>query len=55
MDQLINIQDIFAIIYHVLNTNQITGYGLHLADLNDDGTINVFDIIRIVNIILGIN
>ena len=53
MDNLININDIFEIIYHVLNTNPITGYGLILADLNEDGTINVFDIIRIVNIILG--
>jgi len=53
MDHLINIQDIFEIIYHVLNTYPITGYGLFLADLNNDETINVFDIIKIINIILG--
>ena len=53
MDQLININDIFEIIYHVLLTSPITGYGLALADLNEDGTVNVFDIIRIVNVILG--
>jgi agmatine deiminase len=53
MDYLININDIFEIIYHVLNTNPISGYGLILADLNEDNTVNVFDIIRIVNIILG--
>ena len=55
MDHLININDIFAIIYHVLNSYPIVGYGLELADLNNDNTINVFDIIRIVNIILGVN
>jgi len=53
MDHLINIYDIFEIIYHVLNTNPITGHGLILADLNEDDIVNVFDIIRIVNIILG--
>ena len=55
MDHLININDIFAIIYHVLNSYPIVGYGLELADLNNDNTINVFDIIRIVNTILGVN
>ena len=46
---------ILGVLFGVITGNNISDNALTVADLNQDGTVNVADIILVVNIILGFN
>ena len=50
----INVQDILAVVNHILRTTPLIGAPLDRADCNSDGQINILDVVGIVNVILGI-
>jgi hypothetical protein len=38
---------------HILHGTELTGCGLIAADLNQDGVINILDVVTLVNMILN--
>jgi hypothetical protein len=52
-DSDINVQDIVALINHILGTMPLDDQGLCAADLNADGNIDVLDVVQMVNAIIG--
>jgi hypothetical protein len=52
-DASINVQDIVALINHILGTIPLGDSELCAADLNIDGNVDVLDVVGVVNIILG--
>ena len=54
-DLLINVIDIVEIVQHILGYLTFTDDQFYIADSNQDGEVNVIDILNAVNIILEIN
>ena len=52
LDDGINVQDIIVIVQHVLGLNFLEPDSFDNADVDYNNTINVLDIVEIVNIIL---
>ena len=51
-DFLTNVVDIVLIVSHVLDTNILSDESVGYADINSDGTIDVVDLVQLINIIL---
>jgi len=53
LDDTINIQDIILIVNHILGSEFLEDDGLNNADFNNDGGINIIDIVAITDIIIN--
>ena len=53
LDNTINIQDVILIVNHVLDIELLENEGLDNADINNDGGINVIDIVTITDLIIN--
>ena len=51
----LNILDVIRIANYILTTSGFTDFQISLADMNIDGSINISDIILLIDIILGID
>ena len=45
--------DLLLIVFHLLETNEMTDEQLQLADLNFDQTITIMDVLLLSDIIMG--
>ena len=45
--------DLLLIVFHLLETNEMTDAQLQLADLNFDQTITIMDVLLLSDIIMG--
>ncbi|UCE18832.1 MAG: hypothetical protein JSV84_00305, partial [Gemmatimonadota bacterium] len=52
-DGTFNILDVLLAVRHILGIEHLEDDGLCLADCNDDGRIDVYDVMGIVDVILG--
>ena len=53
LDDIINVQDIILIVNHILLIESLQGESLNNADANNDGGINVIDIVAVTNLIIN--
>jgi len=53
LDDTINIQDVILIVNHVLGIELLENEGLDNADINNDGGINVIDVVAITDLIIN--
>ena len=53
LDDTINIQDVILIVNHILDIELLEGEGLDNADVNNDGGINVIDIVTVTDLIIN--
>jgi len=53
LDGIINVLDVLIVLNHILHGSNLSDSGLLNSDLNSDETINVSDIVLIVQIILS--
>jgi len=49
----LNVVDVVNLVSYVLGSSTLTDSEFCSSDVNEDGTVNVVDIVVIVNIILG--
>ena len=47
LDGQVDADDALAVFYHVNRKHSLSDYALHIADENGDGTVNLFDAVRI--------
>ena len=52
-DGVVSIMDLLLIVFHLLETNEMTGEQLQLADLNFDQIITIMDVLLLSDIIMG--
>ena len=52
-DGVVSIMDLLLIVFHLLETNEMTDEQLQLADLNFDQTITIMDVLLLSDIIMG--
>jgi len=50
---VVNIQDIIIILQAILENIELTDNQFELADMNGDGTLNILDVVIVVNVILS--
>ena len=53
LDSTINIQDVILIVNHILDIELLEDEGFDNADLNNDGGINVIDIVTVTDLIIN--
>ena len=53
LDSTINIQDVILIVNHVLDIELLEDEGLDNADINNDGGINVIDVVMVTELIIN--
>ena len=52
LDDTINIQDVILIVNHILDIDSLEDEGLDNADVNNDGGVNVIDVVTVTVLIL---
>ena len=53
LDNTINIQDVILIVNHILNIELLEDEALNNADVNNDGGVNVIDIVAVTDLIIN--
>ena len=52
-DGVVSIMDLLLIVFHLLETNEMTDEQLQIADMNFDQTITIMDVLLLSDIIMG--
>ena len=44
--------DIIVVVNHIVNVEQLSSMSVYISDMDGNGTINILDVIQIINVIL---